>query len=78
MGKIYTGNGWIIKVHGNEHPPIHAHVLHPHGKAAIALDGEVHNAGVPVKVIAEAVAWMAANPGKVEDEWAKMNNPRKR
>ena len=78
MGKIYTGNGWIIKVHGNEHPRIHAHVLHPHGKAAIALDGEVHNTGVPVKVIAEAVAWMSANPGKVEDEWAKMNNPRKR
>ncbi|MFI3199054.1 MAG: DUF4160 domain-containing protein [Methylococcaceae bacterium] len=78
MGKIYTGNGWLIKVHGNEHPPIHVHVLHPNGKAAIALDGEVHNTGVPIKVIAEAIVWITANSGIVEAEWEKMNNPRKR
>jgi hypothetical protein len=31
MGKIYSGNGWIVKVQGDEHPPVHAHVLHPNG-----------------------------------------------
>ncbi len=24
MGKIYTGDGWIIKVQGNEHQPVRA------------------------------------------------------
>lgn len=78
MGKIFTGDGWIIKVHGNEHPPVHAHVLHPDGKAVIATDGSVVNSGVPAKVLAVAVQWMATNITVVDAEWTVMNNPRKR
>ena len=51
MGKIYTANGWLIRVQGNEHPPVHVHVLHPKGKALVTLDGEVKNSGVPAKII---------------------------
>jgi hypothetical protein len=54
MGKIYTGNGWILKVHGAEHPPVHVHLLHPDGKALLFLDGTAINAGVPPRIIAEA------------------------
>ena len=54
MGKIYSGDGWIIVVRGNEHPPIHVHVLHPDGKAAVYLSGKVVNAGVPAKVLRAA------------------------
>lgn len=78
MGKIFTGDGWLIKVHGDEHPPVHAHVLHPDGKASIDLFGTVQNTGVPVKIIAAATDWLANHTDLVEAEWAKMNNPRKR
>lgn len=63
---------------GTEHPPIHVHVLHPDGKASIAIDGTVINAGVPADVIAKAVAWIAENTALVEAEWTKMHNPAKR
>jgi len=56
MGKIYSGDGWIIVVRGNEHPPIHVHVLHPDGKAAVYLSGKIVNAGVPAKVLRAARA----------------------
>lgn len=78
MGKIFTGDGWLIKVQGDDHPPIHAHVLHADGKASIALDGTVINSGVPPKVIAAATGWIIDNAATVEREWMKMNNPRKR
>lgn len=78
MGKIHDGNGWIIKVHGDEHPPVHVHVLHPDGKASIALDGTVQNAGVPTAVIARARAWVSAHPEQIAAEWARMSNPRRR
>jgi hypothetical protein len=78
MGKIYTGDGWLIKVQGDEHPPVHVHLLHPDGKATISLDGAVQNTGVPVKIIAIASVWVAQNTATVEAEWAKMNNPKKR
>jgi len=78
MGKIYTGDGWMLKVQGDEHPPVHVHLLHPDGKASIALNGEVQNTGVPDKAIAIAFAWIAQNTATIEAEWAKMNNPKKR
>lgn len=78
MGKIYTGDGWFITVHGNEHPPVHAHLLHPDGKAILALDGTVKNLGVPAKVITAARCWVVDHAAIVTAEWAKMNNPRKR
>jgi len=78
MCKIYSGEGWIIKVHGDDHPPVHAHVLHADGKASVAIDGSVINSGVPAKVMAEATRWILDNAAAVEAEWTKMNNPRRR
>ena len=78
MGKIFTGDGWIIKVQGDDHPPVHAHVLHPDGKATESLEGAVKNSGVPAKVLLAAVQWIADNAEVVDLEWNKMNNPRKR
>ena len=78
MGKIFTGNGWIIKVQGAEHPPIHVHLLHPNGKAVIWIDGRVINSGVPAKVLAEAMAWISANIQLIVTEWHMMGNPDKR
>lgn len=78
IGKIFTGNGWIIKVQGAEHPPVHVHLLHPNGKAVMFLDGKVANSGVPVRVIAEAQVWIVQNVALVMSEWAAMGNPEKR
>jgi len=78
MGKIHSANGWLIRVQGNEHPPVHVHVLHPNGKALITLDGDVKNSGVPAKVIAQAVTWIIENRECINTEWQKMNNPRKK
>ena len=78
MGKIFSGNGWIIKVQGNEHPPVHVHVLHPNGKATISLDGSIQNSGVPAEVLRQAMDWVSANPDAVVAEWNRMSNPRRR
>ena len=78
MGKIYSDDGWIIKVHGDEHPPVHAYVLHSDGKATISVEGEVVNSGVPAKVVSIAKAWILENRDVLTTEWQKMNNPRKR
>lgn len=68
----------MLKVQGDEHPPVHVHLLHPDGKTSITLNGEVQNAGVPDKAIVVASAWIAQNAATIEAEWAKMNNPKKR
>jgi len=78
MGKIYTGNGWIIKVQGAEHPPIHVHVLHPNGKAVVFVDGTVVNSGVPARIIAEATIWVSDHLLLITREWNSMGNPEKR
>lgn len=78
MGKLFSSEGWIIVVRGNEHPPVHAHVLHPDGKAAVYLSGKVVNSGVPVRVLRDAQAWIDAHTKDVRREWATMNNPRRR
>ncbi|MCC6193574.1 MAG: DUF4160 domain-containing protein [Burkholderiales bacterium] len=75
MGKLHTASNWVIRVQGNEHPPVHVHVIHPDGKAVIHLDGTVLNRGVPAAVIAQAVAWVTANAQTVRAEWVRMNNP---
>jgi hypothetical protein len=78
MGKIFTGNGWIIKVQGAEHPPLQVHLLHPIGKAVLFLDGTTINSGVPAKIVAEAQLWIAENMPLVVLEWSTMGNPEKR
>jgi len=78
VGKLYSGEGWIIVVRGNEHPPVHAHVLHPDGKAAVYLSSKVVNAGVPAKTLRAAQIWIEANARHVRRECATMNNPRRR
>ena len=78
MGKILTGNGWILKVQGAEHPPVHVHLLHPDGKALLFIDGTVINTGVPSRIVAEAVAWIDTNNSIVIAAWQVMGNPEKR
>lgn len=78
MGKIYTGNGWTLKVQGAEHPPVHVHLLHPDGKAVLFLDGTAINSGVPSRIVAEAAAWIANNSSLVMAAWRTMGNPEKR
>lgn len=78
MGKLHTSNGWLIKVQGDEHPPVHVHVIHPDGKATVALDGSFVNSGVPAKVLSQARQWVADHAAEIKAEWARMNNPRVR
>jgi len=75
MGKLHEQGNWLIRVQGNEHPPVHVHVLHPDGRAIIDLDGQVRNMGVPAAVIAAAAVWIADNAHAIRAEWARMNNP---
>lgn len=78
MGKIFTGNGWILKVQGAEHPPVHVHLLHPAGKAVLFLNGTVINSGVPSRILAEASLWLTHNSAIVMAAWKTMGNPEKR
>lgn len=78
MGKLHQSNNWLIRVQGNEHPPVHVHVLCPQGRAALYLDGHVVNSGVPAAVLKQALSWMAVHHDLIHAEWARMNNPIKR
>jgi len=75
MGKIYSASNWLIKVQGNEHPPVHVHVLHPDGRASISINGTILNRGVPTNVIRQALEWVLTNTEVILTEWARMNNP---
>lgn len=43
MGKLHQQGNWIIRVQGNEHSPVHVHVIHPDGKAIVHLDGSAES-----------------------------------
>ncbi|MDR1661222.1 MAG: DUF4160 domain-containing protein [Azoarcus sp.] len=75
MGKLFSQTNWLITVQGNEHPPVHVHVVHPNGRAALYLDGTVTNNGVPAAVIHAAGAWVAAHETEIRAEWQRLNNP---
>ena len=73
MGALYKQQGITIRVNGNEHPPIHAHVLHADGKALVYLNGKTLNRGVPDVVLKVAQAWIAAHKLEIEAEWQRWN-----
>ena len=73
MGTIHKTGLMTIRVNGNEHPPVHAHVTHTDGRAMIYLSGRIVNSGVPDSVIAQAKDWIDANRSAVTDEWNKCN-----
>ncbi|MCL1960733.1 MAG: DUF4160 domain-containing protein [Desulfovibrionaceae bacterium] len=75
MGKIHSQENWLIRVQGNEHPPVHVHVLHPDGRAVLYLDGTVINNHVPASVISDAGAWVATHEAVIRAEWDRMGNP---
>ncbi|MCL2021829.1 MAG: DUF4160 domain-containing protein [Betaproteobacteria bacterium] len=75
MGKVYSGNSWLIRVQGNEHTPVHVHVICPEGKAAVYLDGLVINSGVPAATLKRAEDWIARHHCLIRQEWIRMNNP---
>ena len=79
MGKLHARGNWFLKVLGNEHPPVHVHVIHPDGKAQVFLDGRVVvGKRVPDAVIGHAVAWVAAHQAEIRAEWERMDNPQDR
>ncbi|MDR2208166.1 MAG: DUF4160 domain-containing protein [Azoarcus sp.] len=75
MGKIHSAENWLIRVQGNEHPPVHVHVICPDGKAAVYLDGRVINSGVSAATLSRARDWIDNHHPLIRAEWARMNNP---
>jgi len=74
MGTLHRAGNWLVKVQGNEHPPVHVHILHPDGRASIGLEGSVLNRGIPASIIAQALAWVADNQTLIRAEWERMHN----
>jgi hypothetical protein len=73
MGTLHKDGKMTIRVNGNEHPPVHAHVTHPDGRAMVYLNGAVKNSGVPPSVLAAAKRWIEAHRQDVIDEWNRCN-----
>ncbi len=73
MGTLYKQDGITIRVNGNEHPPVHAHVLHADGKALVYLSGKTINSGVPAAVLKSAQAWILTHTQDIEAEWRRWN-----
>jgi hypothetical protein len=78
MGKIYDEGNGLIRVQGNEHPPVHVHVICPEGKAIVYLDGRVFNSGVPAATLKKARDWIAPRHELIRAEWMRMNIPLER
>lgn len=73
MGTLYKDGKMTIRVNGNEHPPVHAHITHTDGRAMVYLNGVVKNSGVPTPVLAAAKRWVASHRQDVIDEWNRCN-----
>lgn len=73
MGTLYKQDGITIRVNGNEHPPVHAHVLHADGKALVYLSGKTLNRGVPADALKAAQAWIDGHRAVIETEWQRWN-----
>ena len=73
MGALYKQNGITIRVNGNEHPPVHAHVLHADGNALVYLSGKTLNRGVPADALKSAQAWIKEHAEEIKTEWQRWN-----
>jgi hypothetical protein len=73
MGALYKQLGITIRVNGNEHPPVHAHVLHTDGNALVYLSGKTLNRGVPADALKLAQAWIKEHAEEIKTEWQRWN-----
>jgi hypothetical protein len=78
MGTIHRDENWLIRVQGNEHPPVHVHVICSDGKAIVYLNSNFINNGVPAATLLRAQEWVANHHALIHAEWVRMNNPAKR
>lgn len=78
MTTLLRSGSWILKVYGDEHPPVHVHIRTPDGEALVYLDGKVFNNGVDRRVLADALAWIAANGETIVTAWNTLNRERRR
>jgi hypothetical protein len=76
MGIVYKNGNWWIRVNGDEHPPVHCHVVHPDGEALLYVSGNTLNRRVPEVVVAQALAWLAEHSDTVRTEWEILNKRR--
>lgn len=58
MGILFRSGNWWVRVNGDEHPPVHCHVIHPDGDALIFLSGKALSRRVPQGVM--QAAWSQA------------------
>ena len=73
MGALYKQHGITIRVNGNEHAPVHAHVLFGDGNALVYLNGKTLNRGVPPAALKTAQAWIAEHADEIKTEWERWN-----
>jgi hypothetical protein len=73
MGALYKQHGITIRVNGNEHLPVHAHVLHADGNALVYLSGKTRNRGVPADALKSAQTWIKEHADEIKTEWQRWN-----
>ena len=74
MGILFRSGNWWIRVNGDEHPPVHCHVIHPDGDALIYLSGKTLSRRVPQGVMQTAWAWVVQHEEDVRKEWSRLND----
>jgi hypothetical protein len=73
MGIVYKSGNWWIRVNGDEHPPVHCHVVHPDGEALLYVSGKTINRRVPEAVVSQAQSWLTEHADAVRIEWEHLN-----
>lgn len=78
MTTLLRMGNWVLKVYGDEHPPVHYHIRTPDGEAIVYLNGTIFNNGVDRRVLTEARTWAAENEEKIINAWNQLNRERNR
>lgn len=73
MGILFKNGNWWIRVNGDEHPPVHCHLVHPDGDALLFLSGKTLNRHVPADALAQAQAWISEHEDAIRSEWNRLN-----
>jgi len=74
MPRVASFTKFGLYLYANDHGVAHVHIESPVGRASIAIaDGAVLAGHVPVSMVREAQAWVAAHRDELLDLWKELH-----
>ena len=74
MPRVATFAKFALYLYANDHGVAHVHIESAAGRASIAIaDGEVLAGDVPMSMVREAQAWVAAHRHELSSLWKELH-----